>query len=508
MAQVDPLSIAMSGLANINRGLAVVSQNIANANTPGYVHESLQQQAMGAGDMPMGVTTGIATRDIDIALQSRIAMQNAGTGEASVRADALSQIDAMQGKPGAGTDLVALLGNVSTAFSTLLTDPAVTAQQQAVVDQASALAGHLRDASAQIATLRQTAHDRVVSDIGGLNADLATIGNLNRQIISARALGAGTADLENQRDAAAMHASSYLALSFVPRSNGDMTVFTTSGLELPTNGTSSLSVAGASLGPTSYYPGGGVPGVMLNGVDVTQSMRSGTIGGAIDLRDTALPTDHAMLDEFAVTIQTRFSDQGLGLFSDPAGTFYAASATPPRQGPYVGYAGQIVVHPAVVANPSLVRDGTGAVAARPGGPLPFTPNPAGGPSGFTTLITNVLTYALGGNIAPGAAHPRPNLTQMGPSGTLSSPAVAAPDLTSFATRIVTQQAGDAAGAAATLTAAQDTQTVLQQNAALRSGVSMDAELSHMITLQNAYSANARVITTMQSLWSQLLQTVQ
>ena len=51
MSQVDPLSIAMSGLANINRGLAVVSQNIANARTPNYVHETLQQQALGSGDL-------------------------------------------------------------------------------------------------------------------------------------------------------------------------------------------------------------------------------------------------------------------------------------------------------------------------------------------------------------------------------------------------------------------------------------------------------------------------
>lgn len=508
MAQVDPLSIAMSGLANINRGLAVVSQNIANANTPGYVHESLQQQAMGAGDVPMGVTTGIVTRDLDIALQARIATQNADLGEASVRAAALSQIDAMQGKPGSGTDLVALVGNLSESFSTLLTDPAAAPQQQAVVDHASALAAHLRESSALIANLRQTAHDRLVSDVAALNADLVAIGNLSRQIIGARASGADTAELENQRDAAALDASQYVALSFIVRPNGDMTVLTPSGLELPTDGRNTLSVAGANLGPTSFYPAGGIPGVMLNGVDVTPSMRSGTLGGALYLRDTALPTDQAMLDEFAITLQTRFADQGLGLFTDPSGNFLAPAAAAPRQGPYVGYAGQIVVNPAVVANPSLVRDGTGAVLATPGGPQPFTPNPPGGPSGFTTMIVDILTFTFGSDIAPGSPQGAPILVQMGPAGTLSSPAMAAPDISSFAAKIITQQAADAATAASTVTAAQDTQTALRQSATLRSGVSMDAELSHMITLQNAYSANARVITTMQSLWSELLHVIQ
>ena len=40
-----------------------------------------------------------------------------------------------------------------------------------------------------------------------------------------------------------------------------------------------------------------------------------------------------------------------------------------------------------------------------------------------------------------------------------------------------------------------------------SGVSMDTEMSHMIELQNAYGANARVIAGVQAMWAQLLSTV-
>jgi len=37
---------------------------------------------------------------------------------------------------------------------------------------------------------------------------------------------------------------------------------------------------------------------------------------------------------------------------------------------------------------------------------------------------------------------------------------------------------------------------------------MDTEMSQMLALQNAYSANARVISTVQSMFTQLLQSVQ
>jgi len=38
-------------------------------------------------------------------------------------------------------------------------------------------------------------------------------------------------------------------------------------------------------------------------------------------------------------------------------------------------------------------------------------------------------------------------------------------------------------------------------------VNIDAEMSQMIVLQNAYGANARVISTIQTMWTQLLQAV-
>jgi flagellar hook-associated protein 1 FlgK len=37
---------------------------------------------------------------------------------------------------------------------------------------------------------------------------------------------------------------------------------------------------------------------------------------------------------------------------------------------------------------------------------------------------------------------------------------------------------------------------------------MDAEMSNMIQLQNAFTANARVIAAVQAMWTQLLNSVQ
>ena len=66
----------------------------------------------------------------------------------------------------------------------------------------------------------------------------------------------------------------------------------------------------------------------------------------------------------------------------------------------------------------------------------------------------------------------------------------------------------AANAATNLQQGQDTVlTALQQRFNSQSGVNIDTEMSNLIALQNAYGANARVMTTIQQMMSTLIQSV-
>jgi flagellar hook-associated protein 1 len=88
------LSIATGGLANINSQLALVSQNVANASTPGYSAEIATQQSLAADGVGLGVRTGPATRDVDAALQAEVFSQNATVAGLQTRQNALQAIDA------------------------------------------------------------------------------------------------------------------------------------------------------------------------------------------------------------------------------------------------------------------------------------------------------------------------------------------------------------------------------------------------------------------------------
>jgi flagellar hook-associated protein 1 len=142
-----------------------------------------------------------------------------------------------------------------------------------------------------------------------------------------------------------------------------------------------------------------------------------------------------------------------------------------------GLAGRITVNPALVSSPSsLVAYSSSTAAADPTRP-DFL---------LSQMTTTSLTYASSTGI--GSA-------QQPYSGTLSN----------YLSSVISQQS-QAADAATNLQQGQDTVvSALQQSFNNQSGVSIDTELSNLIALQNAYGANARVMTTISQLMTTLLQ---
>ena len=73
-------------------------------------------------------------------------------------------------------------------------------------------------------------------------------------------------------------------------------------------------------------------------------------------------------------------------------------------------------------------------------------------------------------------------------------------------RQVISQQGEAASAANSLKQGQDVVlNALQQRFNDASGVNVDQEMSHLLTLQNSYAANARVMSAVKAMLDALLQ---
>ena len=74
----------------------------------------------------------------------------------------------------------------------------------------------------------------------------------------------------------------------------------------------------------------------------------------------------------------------------------------------------------------------------------------------------------------------------------------------FARRIVSFQSSQAANATRDAEAQQVVASSLQERFDAETGVNIDDEMSNLLLLQNAYSANARVISTIQDLFNVLM----
>ena len=259
------LGIAAGSLANITYGLSVVSQNVANASTLNYATESATQESADAGGVGIGVRSEIITRATDQALTSELQGQNANASFWQTTNASLSTIQPVLGTVGQQTDLASKLGEVQSAFSSLLNDPSDQTQQASVVAAATTLATGINTLSATYAQARQGAQDGLSSDVSQLNSALGKIGNLSDQIVALQSQGKSTADIENQRDQAVAVVSGLVDSRFIVQPNGDMMVLTKGGAQLPTHTANPLSIGTATTGPTAFYPGGGLPGITLGG---------------------------------------------------------------------------------------------------------------------------------------------------------------------------------------------------------------------------------------------------
>jgi flagellar hook-associated protein 1 FlgK len=124
------------------------------------------------------------------------------------------------------------------------------------------------------------------------------------------------------------------------------------------------------------------------------------------------------------------------------------------------------------------------------------------------MIQRILNYALGTDVQQGVAQPTPNVSGLGASGLLNAGFAAPTDLASMAASVTGAEAAQSASVTSQLTTAQGLQQNFQSQLASTGSVSIDAQMSLMVVLQNAYAANGRVIGAVQSMWDQLLQAVQ
>ncbi|WP_449409916.1 flagellar hook-associated protein FlgK [Methylobacterium komagatae] len=318
---------ATAGLKATQAAINIVSQNVANSGTAGYVRRTISTVSTEGN---LGVTVGAVTRSFDAAALKQLRSETAGAAYTTTRADITSQLDKLYGTPGSATALDGTFNTFTRSLQELTANPTSAAARSTVLSNASALASQINAAASNVQSLRNGIEGQLATDTATASSLLSNIATLNGKIQNTTD-NSSKADLQDQRDQAINSLSSYMDLSTVDQRDGTVTVLTGSGVTLVDRGNAAtLSFDGhGTLDASSRYstdssqrtvgtitattPGGakidlGAPGVM----------RSGSLAAQFELRDTTLPQAQRQLDDLAAGMATALTNKTVTSTTNPA----------------------------------------------------------------------------------------------------------------------------------------------------------------------------------------------
>lgn len=295
-------SIATSALMASQVRMQVASTNIANADVVGYTKKTATQIATASTGAGTGTMVTAVTSAVDKYLLADVVSAAAALGAATIadaKADALQSLfGTTTSSSGTGTSIADTITSLQTALTSLAGTAESGTLNSLAVSSLDAVASELRELSAGVQDLRADADSQIADAVDVANTALDTIAALNEQIVTAKALGQPTGDLEDKRNSALETLSGVLDVSYIVKANGEMRVSTTSGTALVDSAVHHLSYtpAAAVTGDTVFAA------ITVGGKDITGEIQSGTIGALLEQRDDVLPGVQDALDALAAQL--------------------------------------------------------------------------------------------------------------------------------------------------------------------------------------------------------------
>lgn len=335
MGLSSALASAMSGLRANQAALSIVSSNVANSQTPGYVAQTPNQIEVTTGDFGSTAKTTGVSREIDSYVQNQLRTETGGSGYADQMANILKQLQNVYGTPGNSGTLETALNNFTSSLQALSTSAGSSSAQTVAVGAAQALATQLNVTTKGIQSLRSNVEQDLGTSSQAANAALNQIADINTKLQGLAPTDPSAATLMDQRDQAINSLSKYVDVRVTTDGSNQANIYTTTGIQLVGAGLASqfsFTSAGA-LGATSLYnldpakSGVGALSIKLpNGssIDVAGNnvVSSGQIAADLKLRDQTLVQAQNQVDQLAATMSSALSDKttaGAPVSGPPAG---------------------------------------------------------------------------------------------------------------------------------------------------------------------------------------------
>ncbi|HEV8001047.1 MAG TPA: flagellar hook-associated protein FlgK [Planctomycetaceae bacterium] len=560
------LNIASNALNVFSTGVQITGQNLTNASTPGYIVEDLNlQTAPSYGVSPLILGSGVeatgVTQQVNQFLQKQILGANSDYSASnelnSVYTGLQQQLQAL-----GDNNLSTQFSNFSNALSSLANQPSSAALNSQAVDAGTRLATAISTLRESLDTQRQTANSNVQQLVTQANTLIQNIVQLNPQITkleSSQLSQSQAGSLRDQRYQDLNQLSQILPITYNENSDGSVNIYSGSNylvlgqqsqqLQTVNSGSQGVSTLNVQFGTTggtitASTPGSGQLAGVLQG-------RDNVLGGFVQNLDTLTS---AMVSSFNQVYASGAGTDGYtsvtsaDAVSDPTAALNQAGlASAPQNGTFqlqvvnqttgltttstinvnlTGSASDTTLNSLAaqlngVANvlASVTPDGHLQIDANSGFEVKFGSDTSNVLSslGVNTFFTGHNSADIGVN---SAVTDNPNLFASG-QGTGPTDGSNALALSQFASNPLTSLNGESlndnynalitdignkASAETTLSQSQNdfVQSLNSQQQQV-SGVSLDQQAIKLMQYQENYQASAKIVTTIDQLYSVLMQ---
>ncbi len=483
MSITSSLSNALSGLGAAARAAELVSANVANALTEGYARRTLELSSRSLAGNGAGVKIDGVTRQVNVIVLADRRLADATLADAAVASDFLSDLEATIGAPDKPNSLSGRITGFEAALISASSQPASDQRLTEVLRAGKDLTGQISAISHMLQSSRAGADAQIGRDVATVNDALTRIADLNKDITVSLSRGADATGLMDQRQRQIDRISPMIPLREIARQGGQVALYTPNGAAL-LDGTASTLGFTAVHGVTANMTlaSGGLFALTLNGQPLPLSgpdskLAGGRLAALFALRDETAPAAQTELDALARDLVERFDGAaadptlsgGAGLFTDAGAKFDPLNE--------VGLSARLSVNPA--ADPAaggqirLVRDGLGS--------------PTPGPVGDSTQLVRLADALRASRIPASGQFSTGTRTAFGLSAEFLG-AVGGARQTALANESY-------------VAARHDTLTKLE----LENGVDTDQEMSSLLLIEQAYAANAKVISVVDDMMQTILR---
>ena len=298
------LNMAIRGMMTTSLKTTLSSQNITNADKPGYSRKNLDVNYITttSGSTPVaGMIVGTTDKFMVRALVDDISVYEAK----NTVANSLDYYATQIGNTDGTNSLSSQLDDMYATLQYLATNPETNANKSEVVQTANSIANSLRDLSSDIQKLRLQNEQKIASSVNDISNILKRIDILNDKVSGGTNGDASIAEYEDSRILELQNLSAEIDIQYFFTADNRLQIYTGAGQALllsdpqPLTYSVTNQVIGTTLYPADFSP------ISLNGLDITTSIRGGKLSGFIDLRDDIYVKEQAKLDEFSTVLKNQ-----------------------------------------------------------------------------------------------------------------------------------------------------------------------------------------------------------